>query len=294
VRALAAAVDRMRRALRRGSTAALAALIAAGAVASATPDPLDAAVQELRAAAGTQRLLLLGEKHGTREIPQLVARLVAAYAAESPLLLALEIHRPEQAALTAYLHSDGGAASRAALRAGAFWQVTDDQHDGRRSLDMLELIEQLRRLRGQGAQLDLLAYDHDPASPRGSGGREAELAAAVRAAYAALPHGRLLVLTGNAHAQLQRPRSAPPALPPPMAAQLHDLDPFTVDIAASDGAFWGCIERRCEARAERMPPHSGGPQAPGPDRRYHHRLLLPRFSVARLLGAGPEAPRGAE
>lgn len=43
-----------------------------------------AASELIRSQAGEHRLLLLGEKHGTREIPVLVETLVAAYADGAP------------------------------------------------------------------------------------------------------------------------------------------------------------------------------------------------------------------
>ena len=49
------------------------------------------AAKTLVASAGVSRLILLGEMHGTREIPRLVAHVVSHYAAEGPVLLGLEI-----------------------------------------------------------------------------------------------------------------------------------------------------------------------------------------------------------
>lgn len=254
------------------------------ATAAAFPSDLDIAAQTLREAAGPNRLVLLGEKHGTREIPDLVAKLASAWSEEGPLLLALEIHRGNQPALRRYLASDGGAHARGALAASRFWKARSDQHDGRRSQDMLDLVEHVRALKAQGRDIFLLAYDVDP-TPSPLPDREQRMAARIAAAHAALPQGRLLVLSGNVHAMLKRPDHAPPQLPVPMGYWLRELAPYSVDIVASRGAFWAC-RQTCGPMAIQVDPGAGGPLSDGV---HHRRVVLPRFTVGRLLGAGVAA-----
>src|SRR5215831_2483104 len=50
--------------------------------------------------------LLIGDLHGTREIPAFVGRLVATVAAREPVVLALEISTEEARAIQAYVASD--------------------------------------------------------------------------------------------------------------------------------------------------------------------------------------------
>ncbi len=100
--------------------------------------------------------MLLGEAHGTREIPRLVAALVDRYSEKAPVLLAIEMWDGEYQRLRDYLASDGGASAQGALRSGDYWQVTSDQHDGRRNRDMLDLIEHLRQLRIPGLDVAIL------------------------------------------------------------------------------------------------------------------------------------------
>lgn len=58
--------------------------------------------------ARTARIILVGEMHGTREFPALVARLACqALEAGRPLTLALEMPHEEEARLAAYVASDG-------------------------------------------------------------------------------------------------------------------------------------------------------------------------------------------
>lgn len=95
-------------------------LVAHAKLPTGAPDDagIEAATQAIVGHAGTRRLILLGESHGTREIPDLVHALAAAYAPKGPVLLGLEIPHGEQLALDAYLRSDGGARHCAGARSG--------------------------------------------------------------------------------------------------------------------------------------------------------------------------------
>lgn len=247
------------------------------------------AVRLIRAEAGEHRLILIGEKHGTREIPDLAAERVRSYAADGPVLLGLEVSGREHDALRRYLDSTGDAAARAALRAGAFWQVEDHPNDGRRNHDVLDLVEELRLLRAIGRDVAILPFDLPAGDSRGSEHRDLAMAQLVRAAYAALPRGRLLVLTGNVHAMLRRPVPAPAQMQTPMGQRLRDLDPYAVNIVAMTGHFWAC-RSGCQA-VNAMPGGSGsGPITDGfLHGVYDLQVVLPAFSVARLVGSAPPA-----
>jgi len=262
-------------------------LLAVAAMTGGKAAPVDDSIAEamalVRMEAGDRRLLLLGEKHGTREIPDLVEALVAAYAGEGPVLLGLEIPRTEHPPLSAYLNSDGGPDARAALLDTPFWRRTDDQHDGRRSYDMVDLIEAVRTMRGRGADVAILPYDVAANHAGGNDARDRSMAQRVRAALQALPRGRLLVLGGNVHAMLARPGFAPPEMQVPMGAHLRDLGPFAVDITAHGGQFWACHTGCGPLDEYPMPTDS----MPLDGRIYHLRIVLPRVSVGRLIGATP-------
>lgn len=242
-----------------------------------------AAAQIAEHAAG-HRLVVLGELHGTAEIPALAARLATAYAQQGPLTLALEVPQGEQPAMDRYLDSDGSDAAWRALAGSPFWQVADDQHDGRRSVQMRQLIEVVRVLRTQGAAVGVLAYDvdKDAADAHDHHWRDARMAANLRAAALAQP-GVLLVLTGNVHAMRTRPSWAPPELQlAPMVSLLLDLQPFTVNITAASGQFWGCMEERCQALPARTQMRQPLLRSTGPERVYDLVLRLPRLSIATL------------
>lgn len=86
------------------------ALGAANAAPAASAE--DTAAQIMRQA-GASQLVVLGELHGTREMPQLVQELVQAYVAQgTPVHLGLELPATENARLATYLASNGDAAAR--------------------------------------------------------------------------------------------------------------------------------------------------------------------------------------
>jgi hypothetical protein len=231
-----------------------------------------------------RRLVLLGEMHGTREIPALVGDLIERESrAGGPLVLALEITTRDQPVVDRYLASAGARADRAALLAGAQW--TEPHHDGRDSQAMAGLIERVRLLRARGRDVSIVLFDPAAAADRNRG-----MATILRATALAAPQARLRVLTGNVHAMTDRPAwdmfdESGRRIEPPMTAGRHlaDLHPFSIDIEALGGTAWTCQAGRCGAHAYRAKP---GMHAPAIDiatdvgTAWDATLLLPAFTAS--------------
>lgn len=261
----------------------------ARAAAAAPPSPETArdereavirAADVVRSVAGARRLILLGELHGTREVPQLVAALVDAYASGGPVLVAVEIDHAEQDAIDAYLRSTGGARARAALTGRTYWTRPPARHDGRRNEALVDLFEHVRRQRAAGRDMAVLAFDVPATADHHA--RDRAMATVLRAAHVALPRGRLIVVTGNVHAMLERPAAAPAVMQVPMGAFLRDLDPASFRITARTGEFRAC-RPACgpapvDGTGERTRPASGA---------YHHVVVLARHHAAPLIGVPP-------
>jgi len=239
------------------------------------------AVELIRKAAADHRLILIGELHGTKQIPELLAELISVYSREGPVLLGLEIPNSEQAAFARFLTSDGSASAQSILLSGSFWQVADTQHDGRRSRDMVDLIKRVRDLRAKGLNIDILLYDNEPSQTSNSEVRDKAMAGRIRDALATFPRGRFVVLAGNVHAMLERPSYAPAEMQTPMGAYLRDLDPFAIDVSARDGEFWACM-KQCGPVQVHPPVERSRQVDDGP---YNLLVVLPRLTVARLLGS---------
>lgn len=221
------------RALIRLCSGLFIGLASSGALA-ALPDGCGPVADPQRIAQSA-RIVLIGEMHGTREYPSLVARLAcAALDHGRALTLAFEMPLEEEARLEAYLASDGGPAARSALTAGSrFWH---EVRDGRSSGAMLLLIEQARRWREQGKQVRAIALV-------GPGDYDGHMAARIRQAAAAAPDRLLLALTGQMHNRMTPPnmRGRHGPVPTPMGALLRDLDPVSIGNENPRGAFFGCM-----------------------------------------------------
>ena len=258
--------------------------MAMGAANAAPAAPAEDTAAQIMRYAGARHFVVLGELHGTREMPQLVQELIQAYVAQGARVhLGLELPATENARLATYLASNGNAAARQALLTTSYWRTAGTPHDGRRNEDTLSLIEAMRVLRAQGRDVQVFGFDQVlPAAQAGTGARDVAMADALRAHHATLPSdGRLLVLTGNVHAM----RTQPEGLPwPPMTALLLDLQPYAVRVDARSGQAWGCTQhRQCGARSLSAYTGPSPLQKTGSDRSYDLQVWLPRFSVARWV-----------
>lgn len=190
------------------------------------PSPMMTLPSPLAAPAAT---ILVGDLHGTHEIPAFVGDFVETLAAARHVVVALEVLAAETPSFDAYLHSDGGPAARAALLADPWWR--DSYQDGRRSLAMAALIERLRAL---GTRVDVARID-----ARGDD-RDADMARNVAALRTQHPDATLVVYAGNLHTA----RNGSPDLPDMtfMAAHLQraGLSFIALDARYERGTAWIC------------------------------------------------------
>lgn len=209
----------------------------------------------------TAPLVLVGEIHGTSEIPAAFGRLVCRAAAGRPgetVLAGLEVLSTSQAAIDAFLASDGGAAAAQALLAQEFW--AREYQDGRSSKAMLTLLDEIRRLRKAGLKIEVLALDvehYDSPSAR-----DAAMAASLVEAIETVRPAQTLVLVGNVHSRTLNgyPWDAKAAYVPLGAllrARYENL--IALDVKNSGGSAWICTSadaKDCGARdqlAREMP-----------------------------------------
>lgn len=141
--------------------------------------------------------ILLGEVHGTRELPAFVARLVSQLAVDRPVILGLEIVPADLPSLATYLASDGGPAAREAALRDPWWRAPFQ--DGRRSVAMFELIETMRALRAGGARVEVVCFDHNVPEGGTAADREEGMARNLLAARRARPDATLVAFAGNLH-----------------------------------------------------------------------------------------------
>ncbi|MDF1545955.1 MAG: hypothetical protein P1R58_12750 [bacterium] len=172
----------------------IAAFCLAGTTQAQECDSLPGLEEILRPGA----VLLLGEIHGTRQGPEMVAKVVCqALSSGINVSVGLEIPITEQESLDNYFDRQLNDSSRADLIGGDFWQR--DYQDGRASQAMLALIEKLKEFSiGQENDLHLFFLD-DPNSERG---RDWFMANRIAQEVASHPGQLVVTLTGNVHSQL--------------------------------------------------------------------------------------------
>ncbi len=229
-------------------------LAALGAVACAVALPGAAqAAEGCKAIAGADELLqrpdlrwlVVGELHGTAELPDAFADLVCLAAARGkPVTVGLEFPPEEQARFDAYMASSGDAKAKAALLEGATWRR--GMRDGRSSAAMAALMERLRTMKAAGKVKQVRAIRNQPTLTPGrefdAAAAEAAIGEGMRAAGSA--DGLTLILIGNIHAALRTFGNIAYA---PAASSLPAGQTLTLNFAFAGGSAWNCIRSAPDA-----------------------------------------------
>jgi hypothetical protein len=227
----------------RGARLIVAGLTAA-VVQVAAPLDVHAATATCAGVDGVDQLLapgivlLVGEVHGTAQSPAFVSALACnAIGAGFPVTVALEIPVDEAGRVDAFLASGGAESDRAALVAGPFWAA--GVADGRSSIAMADLLDDLRVARASGMAVQVALVDGP------DGDRDTAMAARVADAAAANPDGIVIALTGNAHARVQ-PDPAGDQADAPMGQQVTGLlgpdRVVALDVRHAGGSAWVCTD----------------------------------------------------
>lgn len=244
-------------------------------------DPIASAAAEIRGAAGRHRVVVLGEMHGTREIPALAAALVDAYAEQGPVRLGLELPHAQQAAIDAWVAGGDREEARAAMvAADPGWSRPAEASDGRRNAEVFALLDSARAARARGRDVEVLAFDVSGA-PGDAAARDERMAMRIREAFAEEPGARWVVVTGNVHAMKFKPEACP-ACQAPMASHLSRLSPFSVNVHARTGAFHACVSGRPCGRVPVAANIGRSGPVTDPGTPFDYSLVLPRFTPAEL------------
>ncbi|TQF16577.1 ChaN family lipoprotein [Myxococcus llanfairpwllgwyngyllgogerychwyrndrobwllllantysiliogogogochensis] len=182
-------------------------------------------------------VLLLGELHGTQEVPRFVAQASCqATVAGIPVTVGLELPLENQGRVDAFLESQGGEEDWLKLMEAPFWR--SPYPDGRGSAAMANMLEHLRQLRAQGLDVDVFVFDHPKANGQQ---REDAMAGTVAFQVESSPRRFHMVLSGNIHARTKQ------GLPwdkkhRPMGLLLKQrLDSVvSLDMAYDTGTTWIC------------------------------------------------------
>lgn len=211
-------------------------------------------------------LLLFGEMHGSQEAPALIHGLACSISEAREVAVGLEISSRDQPLLEAFMASAGAADDVRKLIASDFWRRG---RDGRSSVAMLRLIEDLRALKQAGRPVSLFAFDDQPGTNLE---RNVAIANGLRRFHDAHPEARIIALMGNVHAR-QESMWAGDAMLTPSGKLLADLHPVSVLVSYPAGTIWACaptcgIQTLTAARGEAAPGFHDGSSMGGYSRTY--------------------------
>ncbi|HYC67900.1 hypothetical protein [Brevundimonas sp.] len=194
-----------------------------------------------------QRVIVIGEMHGTAETPAAFAEIVCAAAERGPVTVALELPQGMQPSLDAFLAAPDAAAALAALEGSPF--LDPAMNDGRSSEAMLAMLNSVRELKLAGRDVAFHAFQPSQSRPRGldQSWYELDMGHILAMAVFARADARVLALVGNLHAR-KTAIDRFPDLGLPAAAHLPAADTLTLNVAQQGGEAWNC-QRECGPNA---------------------------------------------
>jgi len=188
-----------------------------------------------------ERILVVGDSHGTVEIPAAFLGIVCEAANQGPVTVALEMPETGRALFEAAMAAPTEAAARHAFLYGDFGHPR--RTDGRNSEAMLEMMLGFWRLKAAGHDLVLHPFQPVMSTIRGreQAWWELEMAYGMSRALVARPQARLLIFVGDLHAR-KAGFARLQDVGRPAAGHLYAADTLTLHIAQQGGASWGCQE----------------------------------------------------
>jgi hypothetical protein len=182
------------------------------------------------------RYIVLGEMHGTNEMPEIFADAVCLTSEKRSVIVALELPESHQPQVDAWLKSDGGMEAKQALLGTPFWN--GDFKDGRSSQAMFNLLDRLRTLYSAKMVQGVVAFQ--PVKLRDPWTEEAYEKGMAQLITAKTPKGATaVVLVGNVHA-MRTKFTRPTVAYFPMAAHLPSRKTLSFDIQNDGGFAWVC------------------------------------------------------
>ncbi|MGZ3447151.1 MAG: hypothetical protein ACXU88_15815 [Myxococcaceae bacterium] len=183
-----------------------------------------------------RRLIVLGEVHGTQQAPEFVGALACRSASQGfPLAIGFELPQQDNPVLERYLASEGTPEDRQRYLGTDAWRR--DWHDGRSSVAMLALIDQVRALRKAGAEVGLFGVDD---RSRTGDVRDAAMAEFIDVERRRMLDRAMIVLVGNLHAQTTPGKVTAGYLPLGARLETYGLRPVSLLMAYDSGTAWLC------------------------------------------------------
>ncbi|MBN8229235.1 hypothetical protein JYK02_17130 [Corallococcus macrosporus] len=184
-------------------------------------------------------VMLLGELHGTQEVPRFIAQSVCQLVTSGmPVTVGLELPVENEERITTFLQSQGGEVDWLKLMEAPFWR--SPYPDGRGSEAVANMLEQLRQLRAQGLDVAVFVYDHPKLS-----GQQREDALTKTVLSQVKPQRFHLVVSGNVHSRTAKGLPWDKQYKPMGYLLKGQLDDVTaLDMAYDSGTAWICAANK--------------------------------------------------
>jgi hypothetical protein len=141
------------------------------------------------------KVVLFGEIHGTSEFPDYFYNVSCSLSKQNiPLKIGVEIPISSMDSVADYMNSDGGNVAEHKLLSTAHWSKA--YQDGRTSVAMLRLLQNLRKLASENANVKVFVFDDESKS-----NRDYVMSQHVLLQLREDPNTIHLLLTGNIHSQ---------------------------------------------------------------------------------------------
>ena len=207
-----------------------------------------------------ERVLVVGDWHGTVEIPAAFLGIVCEAANQGPVTVALEMPETERTLFRNALAAPTEEAARETFLYGDFGNPRST--DGRNSVAMLDMMVGFWRLKAAGRDIAIRPFMSVDSVIQGRDQAwwELEMAYGMSRALADRPDARVVVFVGDLHAR-KKGYERFPDVGLHAAGHLHASDTFTLHTAVQGGESWSC-EATCGRRVNRGR-HDAAPEVRG-------------------------------
>jgi len=191
-----------------------------------------------------ERVIMIGELHGTEQAPHAVAEIACAAAERGPVVVALELQHTLQPNLDAFIAAPDQASAFATLADSSLFIRA--RQDGRTSEALLALLDRVRDLKAAGRDISLHLFQ--PSMSGGAGLDQAwyelNMGQLISMARQKRPEARVIGLAGNIHAR-KTPMDRYPDIGVPAAGHLPSRETLSLKIAQQGGFAWNCGQDAC-------------------------------------------------
>lgn len=184
-----------------------------------------------------KRFVLVGEPHGTKQIPKLFGDIVCAIGAKEKVLVLLEIDDNQQQDLDIYFNSSQNKKDQERFLKNDHWS---SGFDGRASIAILDLLDYIAKLKRNGYDVSLKAFHPSIVYSREITDREKAIAASWTRLALAQPDAMVIILTGTYHIGREPARGGLPA-----ATHLRQTEVLTIAPSLPGGRSWNCKATGC-------------------------------------------------